>query len=89
MTVTGPDYTASAKGEWRGKDAGSDRIEGTMTSTDVGDTLKQLGFAAVIEAKTGHLDFDMSWVGAPTADSLESANGTCPSGARQGPNRRA
>ncbi len=47
----------SAKGEWRGKDGGSGRIEGTLTSTDVGDTLKQLGYAPVIEAKTGRHGF--------------------------------
>lgn len=75
LAVTGPNYSASATGEWRGKDAGSGRIEGTITSSDVGDTLKQMGFDAVIEAKTGHLDFDMTWAGAPTADSLESAKG--------------
>jgi len=75
LTVTNTDYSVSAKGEWRGKDAGSERIEGTMTSADVGDTLRQLGFAPVIEAKSGRLDFDMSWMGAPTADSLKSATG--------------
>jgi hypothetical protein len=26
----------TAKGEWRGKDAGMGRIEGTLSSTDVG-----------------------------------------------------
>jgi uncharacterized protein (TIGR02099 family) len=75
LTVTGAAFSVSAKGEWRGKDGGSDRIEGTMTSTEVGDTLKQLGFAPVMEAKSGRLDFDMSWMGAPTADSLKSATG--------------
>jgi uncharacterized protein (TIGR02099 family) len=75
LTVTSPIYGASAKGEWRGKDGGLGRIEGTITSTDTGDTLKQLGFDEVIEAKTGHLDFDMNWIGAPTADSLKSATG--------------
>jgi uncharacterized protein (TIGR02099 family) len=75
LTVTSEVYSVSAQGEWRGKDGGSDRIEGTMTSTDVGDTLKQLGFAPVLEAKSGRLEFDMSWMGAPTADSLKSATG--------------
>ena len=46
-----------------------------ITSTDVGETLKQLGFAAVIEAKSGRMDFDMNWIGAPTAEALEAATG--------------
>ena len=75
LTVTGAVYSVSAKGEWRGKDGGTDRIQGTLTSSDLGDTLKQLGFAPVIEAKTTRLEFDMSWLGAPTADSLKSATG--------------
>jgi uncharacterized protein (TIGR02099 family) len=72
LTATGPTFVANATGEWRGS---ASRIEGAVISTDVGDTLKQLGFAAVIEAKTGRLDFDMNWVGAPTADSLAAATG--------------
>jgi uncharacterized protein YhdP len=75
LTVTGMGFDANAKGEWRGTDEGSGRIEGTIVSTDVGDTLKELGFDEVIQAKTGHLDFDMNWVGAPSADSLESGVG--------------
>jgi hypothetical protein len=29
----------------------------------------------VIEAKSGQMDFDMSWAGAPTADALSDATG--------------
>ena len=75
LKVTGPVFAATANGEWRGKDGGLARIEGAVTSTDVADTLKQLGFDPVIEAKSGHMEFDMSWVGAPTGESLESATG--------------
>jgi uncharacterized protein (TIGR02099 family) len=75
LSVAGANFTVDAKGEWRGKDAGSGRIEGTLASTDVGATMKQLGYAPVIEAKTGKMDFDMSWVGAPTGDALSLATG--------------
>jgi len=75
LTTTSPDYSVSAKGEWRGPDAGLGRIEGTLTSTNVAATLKQLGYADVIDAKSGHLDFNLSWVGAPTADALADATG--------------
>ncbi len=37
--------------------------------------MKQLGFAALIEAKTGHLDFDLSWPGHRPRDSLAAATG--------------
>jgi uncharacterized protein YhdP len=29
----------------------------------------------VLEAKTGHVDFDLNWVGAPSAEALSEANG--------------
>lgn len=72
LTSTNPFFSVNAKGDWRGN---SSRIAGTITSTDVGSTLKQLGFAEVIQAKTGHLEFDMSWAGAPTSDDLAAATG--------------
>ena len=75
LNVAGTDFSANATGEWRGKDAGIARIEGTISSTDVGGTLKQLGYADVIEAKTGKMDFDISWSGAPTAEALMLATG--------------
>jgi uncharacterized protein (TIGR02099 family) len=75
LNVTGAHFSVSAKGEWRGKDAGTGRIEGTLTSSDVQDTLKQLGYAEVIDAKSGRMDFDLGWIGAPTDDSLSEATG--------------
>ena len=75
LNVTGANFNVSAKGEWRGKDAGLGRIEGTLTSSDVQDTLKQLGYAEVIDAKSGRMDFDLSWVGAPTDNALSEATG--------------
>jgi len=75
LNVTAPTFSATATGEWRGKDAGAARMEGTLSSTDVGATLKDLGYDAVIEGKTGKVDFDMSWVGAPTNAALIAATG--------------
>jgi uncharacterized protein (TIGR02099 family) len=75
LTVNAANFSANAQGEWRGKDAGLGRIEGSLSSTDVAGTLKQLGYDAVIEAKTGKMDFDMSWAGAPTGDALKLATG--------------
>ncbi|GAC1665217.1 MAG: YhdP family protein [Steroidobacteraceae bacterium] len=75
LSIAGATFDVSAQGEWRGKDAGAGRIEGTLTSSDVQETLKQLGYIPVIEAKAGRIDFDLSWDGAPTADSLAQAVG--------------
>jgi uncharacterized protein (TIGR02099 family) len=75
LSVAGGNFNASATGEWRGRDAGLGRIEGTLTSSDVQDTLKELGYIPVIEAKTGRMDFDLNWVGAPTEDALSQATG--------------
>jgi uncharacterized protein (TIGR02099 family) len=75
LAVTGATFTASASGEWRGPDAGLGHIEGTVVSSDAQDTLKRLGYVPAIEAKTGHLDFNLHWAGAPTADNLSQAEG--------------
>jgi uncharacterized protein (TIGR02099 family) len=75
VTVTNPSFTISAQGDWRGKGSGSGRIVGTLISNDVQNTLQQLGYAEVIDAKTGRMDFDLSWLGAPTSDALSGAAG--------------
>lgn len=75
LSVSGPNFAANAKGEWRGKDAGTARLEGSLTSTDVGATMKELGYDPVIEAKSGNVEFDLRWQGAPSAASLAGATG--------------
>jgi uncharacterized protein (TIGR02099 family) len=75
LAIAGLSFNANATGEWRGKDAGVGRIQGTLTSSDVQDTLKQLGYVPVIEAKTGRMDFDLNWQGAPSEDALSQAAG--------------
>ncbi|HMH89387.1 MAG TPA: AsmA-like C-terminal region-containing protein, partial [Steroidobacteraceae bacterium] len=67
LSVTGPSFTVGAQGEWRAKDAGVSRIKGTLASTDVQSTLKDLGYADVIQARSGKMEFDLTWDGAPTA----------------------
>jgi uncharacterized protein YhdP len=72
LTATSAGYGANALGEWR---VGGSRLKGVITSYDVGETMKQLGFAAVLEAKSGDLEFDLHWPGAPTDESLSQAAG--------------
>jgi uncharacterized protein YhdP len=73
--VTAPTFTVSAQGEWRAKDAGVSRIKGTLTSTDVQGTLKDLGYADVIQARGGKMEFDLTWLGAPTTAALAQVIG--------------
>ena len=73
LTATSASYGMNATGEWR---VSGSRLKGLITSYDVGETMKQLGFAAVIEAKSGELEFDLNWPGAPTGEALSEAAGT-------------
>jgi uncharacterized protein (TIGR02099 family) len=75
LTVTDATWSANATGEWHGGEGGMRHLQGTITSTDVGDTLKALGFAAVLQAKSGHVEFDLTCPGAPSGDTLASAKG--------------
>jgi uncharacterized protein (TIGR02099 family) len=75
LAIAGATFTVTATGDWRGKDAGLGRIEGTVISSDAQDTLKRLGYVPAIEAKTGRLDFNLHWTGAPTSDNLSQAEG--------------
>jgi uncharacterized protein (TIGR02099 family) len=70
LSVTAPTFTLNAQGEWRARDSGVSRIKGTLISTDVQGTLKDLGYADVIDAKAGKMEFDLTWLGAPTAAAL-------------------
>ena len=75
LTVTNATWSANVTGEWHGGEGGMRHLQGTITSTDVGDTLKQLGFAQVLQAKSGHVEFDMTCPGAPSGDTLAAAKG--------------
>jgi uncharacterized protein (TIGR02099 family) len=75
LSVTAPTFTVSAQGEWRAPDAGVSRIMGILTSTDVQGTLKDLGYAEVIQAKGGKMEFDLTWLGAPTSAALAQTIG--------------
>jgi uncharacterized protein (TIGR02099 family) len=75
LAMTGASFSITAQGQWRGPNAGQGQLAGVLTSTDVQTTMKQLGYADVISAKTGHLDFDLNWIGAPSSASLREAIG--------------
>jgi uncharacterized protein (TIGR02099 family) len=72
LTATSPSFGVNAAGEWR---IGGTRLKGVITSSDVGETMKQLGFAAVLQAKSGDLQFDLNWPDAPTEEELSEPQG--------------
>jgi uncharacterized protein (TIGR02099 family) len=75
LSVTAPTFTLNAQGAWRARDSGVSRIKGTLISTDVRGTLKDLGYADVIDAKAGKMEFDLTWLGAPTTAALAQVVG--------------
>jgi uncharacterized protein (TIGR02099 family) len=75
LAATGPNFEVSAQGEWRGKGVGTSRIQGTLSSSDVQSTLKDLGYAEVMQAKSGKMEFDLSWPGAPSGEAIAQAAG--------------
>ncbi|HEY2681965.1 MAG TPA: YhdP family protein [Steroidobacteraceae bacterium] len=75
LDVTGSTFNVKAVGEWRGSDDGDARIVGAFTSTDVQKTLKDLGYAQVMQAKSGKMDFDLKWKGPPTSAALAGVAG--------------
>ncbi len=75
FSIIGANFVVNAKGDWRGKDAGVGHITGALTSSAVQDTLKELGYVPVIEAKDGRMDFDLSWLGAPSGIALSQDKG--------------
>ena len=75
LSVIGANFTVSAHGDWRGKDAGISHIRGTLASSDVQNTLKDLGYAPVIQAKSGKMDFDLTWPGGPSAQLVAQVAG--------------
>jgi len=75
LEMSAGSFRASASGDWRAREGGIARVAGTVSSTDVGSALKKLGYADVIEAKSGRLTFDLHWAGEPTEEALSGADG--------------
>jgi uncharacterized protein YhdP len=75
LHLQSPSFNLQAEGSWRGPDGGTGRLEGVLVSNDVQKTLTQFGYADVMQAKAGRLDFDLTWLGAPSEDAVASLNG--------------
>ncbi|MDE2348150.1 MAG: TIGR02099 family protein [Gammaproteobacteria bacterium] len=75
LTVAEKSLRGEAHGTWRGSGAGTGELAGSLQSSDVEKTLSELGYAPVLAAKKGRLDFDLHWSGAPSSDTLRDATG--------------
>ncbi|HUY84267.1 MAG TPA: YhdP family protein [Steroidobacteraceae bacterium] len=75
LTITGSSFAARMHGDWRGAGTGAGRLAGSLTSRDVENTMADLGYERVIAAKSGRVDFDLRWNGAPTIDAFREAAG--------------
>ena len=75
LSVTSPSFTIKASGDWRGKAPGLGHLAGSLQSNDVGTTLTQLGYADILTARSGRLDFDLNWSGVPGAEALRDSVG--------------
>jgi uncharacterized protein (TIGR02099 family) len=75
MTVTGRSFAAHLRGDWRGTGTGRGHLVGALTSSNVEETMADLGYVRVIAGKTGRVDFDLRWDGVPTVDAFRQAGG--------------
>ena len=75
LRVHSPSFNLQAEGSWLGAEGGTGKLAGVLVSNDVQKTLTQFGYADVMQAKAGRLDFDLSWQGAPSALAVASLNG--------------
>jgi uncharacterized protein YhdP len=51
-------------------------VSARLTSSNVRDTMQQLGYQPGIESEQMNVDFDVSWSGGPRQDFLETLDGT-------------
>ncbi len=75
MTFTGRSFAAQLRGDWRGTGTGRGHLVGALTSSNVEETMADLGYVRVISGESGRVDFDLRWDGVPTVDAFREADG--------------
>lgn len=74
-----PSFTVTGDGSWRvlGNDVAKQQtqLKATLESSNVRETLVQLGFGSAISGKSGRVRAELSWPGAPAGDFLERSTG--------------
>ncbi|HET9693658.1 MAG TPA: YhdP family protein [Steroidobacteraceae bacterium] len=85
IDATAPSFGIAAHGSWYMETgAPRTRIEGTLDSTDFGETVAWLGYRAAVEAKKARLAASLWWPGGPTGEALKYLNGTLRLGLEDG-----
>lgn len=76
LLVRSRDTNITASGYWKNTQGGVETaIEGTLTSPDVGQMLKNYGVESGIKDSTADVKFDLHWPSAPMTFSLAQLNG--------------
>jgi uncharacterized protein (TIGR02099 family) len=79
ITARAPSFAIDGDGAWRveGTDAARQisELKLVLASTNVKDTLTQLGYNPVIDAKSARVGVKISWPDAPSGDFLREASG--------------
>lgn len=80
IAVHGTSFGASGDGTWRVNPERPEEQQSELRlsadSSDVEDTLEQLGFDKILSGKSAKLKADISWPGGPSAQFMEEASGT-------------
>lgn len=77
LNFSAPGFAAALSGDWKVVDSAQrSRLHVEMQSSDVQQTLRQLGLAPLIEAAYGSLVADLIWEGGPGADIVGGSTGS-------------
>jgi uncharacterized protein (TIGR02099 family) len=76
-TIVGESVRAQVYGDWlMTTDGPRSSLQATITSSDVAQTLRALGYREVVQGKRGEVRADLTWPGAYDMDFLDHASGT-------------
>ena len=79
IVVHGPSFSFDGEGSWRVDPARPEQqissLQLAVRSTDLADTLEQLGFDRIISGKGGKLTANLIWPGPPSAQFMDAASG--------------
>lgn len=77
LTITNDSMQASLRGRWLESPSGQrSSLTAQVTSTNVGATLRSLGYTPFMEAKRGEVHAELTWPGGPDGRLLERSSGT-------------
>lgn len=75
LKVNHPAFNLQAEGNWETKTEMRTALKGQLFSANMGRTLSNLGFTAMVASGTGQIDFDFEWPDSPLNFNLKAAKG--------------